>query len=554
MTTEETPANLSQDWQSSRTQSEILKELEQVCREPGFIYPLCLMVAKSLWISSEEVADTDWHNRPNQAELSLLLGLLAKHPVELDVAPMADDVIEQAERAITLLEELHQSVSFPQPPPDDGADLDDQERTSLQISRYEEWMNSGLGMVEPIFYEGEGAYTFQFLEMSSKRYAADQQWIESHTGSKLDTYIEISEDLSQLALKRLQSIPHGLTPEEHCSAVLSAMCFQHSDIPERSRQSLDNFIEMFSFDPGHTNHEFHEIGDYNAVHARPVMSLGAGKYCIPIHLNLSKAIYESPFYWMNQDERYRDKAMDNRGDATEAITRDFLATVFGAEKVFRGVKVKKGRNLVTDIDVLAISGNKAVIAQCKSKKLTIEAKRGDGKILFRDFTQAVQHAYNQAIEAMRALKEERYELVDEAGDPIVLENKVDEAYILCISGDHYPAVMTQARIHLDRGDQANHPILISIFDLDVVTFYLKDKYDFLYYLRQRSAGAERFFANSEMSLLGYHLKHKLFPDEDYDGIFIDEGYTALVDANFLNQSQSGMCIWHGLGMGLGVPQ
>ena len=36
-----------------------------------------------------------------------------------------------------------------------------------------------------------------------------------------------------------------------------------------------------------------------------------------------------------------------------------------------------------------------------------------------------------------------------------------------------------------------------------------------------------------MALLGYHLKHKLFPDEEYDVAMVDEGYTSLVDANFL---------------------
>ena len=533
MTSEERPTDLSHNWQPSRTQTEILRDLEQACGEPGFIYSLCTMVARSLWMSSEEVADIDWHSRPNQGELSLLLGLLAKHPIELDVAFTADVVIEQAGRAITLLEELHRSVALPQLPTDDWADLDDQERISLRISRYEEWKNSGLGMVEPIFYGGEGAYPFQFLEMASKRYAADEHWIEGHTGDRLDTYIEISKEISEITLNRLQSIDPGLSPGDYCTAIFAAMCFQSSDFARASRGSLENFFTTFSFTPGETNLGFRGIGGYNTVQSRPVMSLGDDKYCIPVSLNLPKAIYESPFYWMNEDEQYRDTALENRGDATESITRDFLASVFGAERVFRGVKVKDGRNELTDIDVLAVSGNKAVIAQCKSKKLTIEARKGDGQILIRDFSQAVQDTYNQAVKAKRALMGNGYEFVDETGEPIALEEKVDEAYILCISGDHYPAVMTQARTHLDRRDEDVHPILISTFDLDVITFYLKDRYDFLYYIRQRSAHAERLVANSEMALLAHHLKHKLFPDEDYDLTMVDEGYTTLVDANFL---------------------
>ena len=533
MTTEESFSTVGNAGQQDRTQAEILSDLERLCEEPGFVYSLCLMVARFSWMSAEEVVDIDWHSRPNQGELSLLLGLLAKHPVKLDVTLAADEIIEQVGSAIALLEELHHSVAFPQFTTDVGDNLDDQERMSLLRNKYEEWVNSGLGMVEPIFYGGEGAYNFQFLEMASKRYAADEQWIESHTGNSLDTHIEISKEISELTRKRLQSIEPGLTPSDQCIAAFSAMCFQSCDFAKASRQSLENFFKTFSFTPGETNREFRGIGDYNTVHSRPVMSLGDGKYCIPISLDLPKSIYESPFYWMNEDNQYSNIALENRGDATESITQDFLASVFGADKVFRGVKVKRGRNVVTDIDVLAVSGNKAVIAQCKSKKLTIEAKRGDGRILVRDFTLAVQDAYDQAATAKRALTEDGYELIDEDGESILLEAKVDETYILCISGDHYPAVMTQARTHLDRGGDDDHPILISTFDLDVITHYLRDGYEFLYYIRQRSAHAERFVANSEMALLGYHLKHKLFPEEDFDMSMVDDGYTSLVDANFL---------------------
>ena len=551
MTNVEGPPFLREIPQQSRTQTEILRELEHLCEEPGFIYSFCLMVAGSLWMSSSDVADINWHNRPNQGELSLLLGLLAKHPCQLSASYSAEDVGEHVDRSVTLLEELHHAVAFPQLSIDDDLSLDGQERMSLLRDEYEEWMNSGLGMVEPIFYGGEGAYAFQFLEMASKRYATDEQWIESRTGDKLDTFIEISKDLSKLTLKRLQSIEPGLALNDRCVAVFSAMSFQSSDLPRLSRQSFENFITTFSFIPGETNHEFRGIGDYNTVHSRPVMSLGDGKYCLPIALNLPKAIYESPFYWMNEDEQYRATALDNRGDATEMIAQEFLASVFGSNRVFRGVKVKKGRNVITDIDVLAVSGNKAVIVQCKSKKLTIEARKGDGRILGKDFVQAFQSAFDQAIEGKKALTEEGYELIADNGEPLAIKSHVDETYILCISGDHYPAVMTQARIFLNKGEVDIHPLLISLFDLDVITFYLRDRYEFLYYLRQRSNHAERFLASSEMALLAWHLKHKLFPEKGYDGALVDEGYIGLLDANFLvargdwPESESSSRLFHG---------
>ena len=263
------------------------------------------------------------------------------------------------------------------------------------------------------------------------------------------------------------------------------------------------------------------------------MVLEGGQYCIPIFPNLPKAIYDSPYYWMIEDEQYRDTALRNRGDATESITHDLLSPVFGYGRVFRGVKVGKGKAALTDIDVLAVSGDKAVIVQCKSKKLTIDARRGEGRALRADFTKAAQDAYDQAITARKALLDGGYRFSDATGAAISLPHKIDEVYILCLTGDHYPAVMTQARVYLKRQDVDPHPILLSIFDLDLVCYYLRDRFDFLYYLRQRSAHAMYFMADSEISLIGFHLKHKLYPDESYDMTGIDSGYGQLVDANFL---------------------
>ena len=236
---------------------------------------------------------------------------------------------------------------------------------------------------------------------------------------------------------------------------------------------------------------------------------------------------------MLADEAYRDAAFNNRGDATEIITRDLLVPVFGQSRVHRGVKVKKGRDDVTDLDVLAISGNKALVVQCKSKELTLIARAGDGQALRKDFIQAVQDAYDQALKGSEALLQGGCTFTDADGTPVKLPTEIDDVYIVCVTGDHYPAVITQARIHLDTKAEDPHPVLMSVFDLDVVSFYLSDRFEFLYYIRQRVDHAVHFIADSEMTLLGFHLKRKLFPQDNADGMLIDASYSQLADANFL---------------------
>ena len=85
---------------------------------------------------------------------------------------------------------------------------------------------------------------------------------------------------------------------------------------------------------------------------------------------------------MNADQSYSPTALLNRGKFAEVVTAKLLRSVFGTSSVYTDVEVKerKGRN-VTDIDVLAIAGNKAVVAQVKSKRLTELARLGEEKRL-----------------------------------------------------------------------------------------------------------------------------------------------------------------------------
>jgi len=73
---------------------------------------------------------------------------------------------------------------------------------------------------------------------------------------------------------------------------------------------------------------------------------------------------------------------------------------------------------------------------------------------------------------------------------------------------------------------------MSIFDLDIIAFYLKDPFDFLYYIRQRAKLSSYYEANSELVLLGCHLRQKLYPKPDADFEALDDGFAQLIDANF----------------------
>ncbi len=122
-------------------------------------------------------------------------------------------------------------------------------------------------------------------------------------------------------------------------------------------------------------------------------------------------------------------------------------------------------------------GNKAVIAQVKSKRLTELAKLGDQERLVEDCKLAVQEGYDQGVLCRRALLDRANRLFIN-GQEIHLSESIDDAYILCVTVDHYPAVTHQVDVYLVKQPSDPFPVALSIFDLDVLAFYLPDPFEF----------------------------------------------------------------------------
>ena len=517
--------------QTPRAQELIASELDTLTAEPGFIYTFSLMVFEFLWMAVDQMADINWYQRPNSREMSMLLGFLIKQPIDLSSFPSEGIYEVQRECACSLLQEIHLSYAFS--PPKSGTSTSTVDTKSPEdIGReYDLWIRNGDGMVEPIFYSGAGAYDFQYLDMTAQRYSSDSYWLEKHLGTDYDAIIQVARQLKELPEKRVRGLKPPPSFKDFCTQILATMSFSASDLPLGDKTAFNVMVDKFALSPGLENHSFTSIGERNVIDFKPMVKLGDGRYFLPLFSNLAEAIYESPFYWMIDDRDYKNTALKHRGDATEIITHNLLSKVFTHGATYRNVNVKRGAKDLTDIDILAVSGNKAVIVQCKSKKLTAKARSGDADSLETDFLKAVQEPYKQGLVAREALLSANAKLTRTDGRQIRLRWPIDEAYVVCVTGDHYPALLAQARAYFQPRDGDPYPVMMTVFDLDVTCFYLSDQFDFLYYLQQRSTHAEYYWTDSEMSILGFHLRHKLFPDDNYTAMLVDSHYAQLIDAH-----------------------
>ena len=102
--------------------------------------------------------------------------------------------------------------------------------------------------------------------------------------------------------------------------------------------------------------------------------------------------------------------------------------------------------------------------------MTELSRRGDENSVRRDFRDAIQQAYDQGVISSSALLDGDHAFIDDRGQPALVNHKIDDAYILCLTGDYYPAVTDQVDIYLQKQPQDPYPIALSMFDLQVLCF------------------------------------------------------------------------------------
>ncbi len=514
--------------------SEIIKKLEEIVKVPGFIHTLTALLVKDMFFDPEEVADKDWSKHLSIQEFTFLIGLMVKNPISLEL-PSIDKQVSDFEEVPKLFEQLHQAhtASFWEKMKEKMLGTDPSQQTTEEKEKeYRELFGSGEMVVEPIFYGGSGAYDFQYTELAKKKYSKDAAWILNNRGFSIETAVGIAEKLKERTTNVMRSCKRPEDYEEFCKQHFRIFTFSKSDLEEFNKEEVENFLKAFSLTPGEVNKDLESVGQYNTLSSHPIIKLEEDLYILPISFLLTESIYESPFYWMSQDSTYKDTANKNRGESTEDIAYEMLLPVFNGG-LFKNIKVQRSRTeRATDIDILAVSGNKAIVFQAKSKRLTETSRKGDTEQLKKDFSVAVQKAYDQGLVCRDAILSRQSKLLDSNDNEIKLDESIDEVYIVCLTSDHYPALASQMDVYLTKTADNPLPVGMSILDLEIVAFYLKDPFEFLYYLRQRINLGDYFRGDCEVGYLAYHLNQKLFRIPKSDKVALDSSWAQLIDANY----------------------
>ena len=132
-----------------------------------------------------------------------------------------------------------------------------------------------------------------------------------------------------------------------------------------------------------------------------------------------EALYEALFYWMGIDMAYVSTATQNRGVFTEQFAVQRLLPVFGAENVLKKTEIFESKDTkLAEIDLLVRFGNRVLVLQTKSKRLTIQARR-ENDLQIKDYLKKfIQESSDQALRCARLTEEGKCSFGDVSGDAV----------------------------------------------------------------------------------------------------------------------------------------
>lgn len=512
-----------------REEAQILGELEELAASPGFVHAVAQLCHRDnvIHIQGElKPADMDRlfsKERLLRTELMTLLGLMAKKA--LDLAPQKPEVIQgYVKRTDTLMEELHNAMSYP-----------------VFAAMFEAVKSGGAppnpwqgpGMREPIFYGTESAYTFQYRDLVPEKYGADDEWMLKNKGFTSGQARIVAKSMCSLMdEKGTRLLVESRATKASPATWLPAFEFSQIEVAHHSgvaEEAVGAFFRAFTFSGD--NAGFKEAGDFNEVAARPLLQTGRGTVLLFLHYAVLEALYESPFFWMWDDKPYRQTAAKHRGAFTEQFAARRLSAVFGREHVHANVNLHRGKDVVGEADVLVIFGDRIVIVQAKSKKLTIAARKGNDSQLKADFAAAIQDSYDQGWTCANEMLVGDCRLIEDGGNEVVLPQNIKEVFLVSLVSDHYPALAFQVKqsLKFQTTDVIRPPFVMDVFLLDTLTEMLASPLRLLSYLKLRVDVDEKLMSGHELTVLDYHLKRNLWLDEKQDFVMLDDSLARDLD-------------------------
>lgn len=514
---------------AKRAEAAVFGDLAELCSNPGYVHALAYICHRDNFIAydtemkSPDMAKLFTRGRLIRTEITTLIGLVVQQHIDLS---LPEPVVMQSyiDRTDALMDELHAAI---------GSPMFENIHAAVTGQAIEAASHRGAFLREPIFYGGESAYSFQYRDFSPEKYGKDDEWLQRTKGFSIQAATAVVRAIGERQNENVMAARQAMPPDDPASwTILPGFFLSAEELVAASGVALEEVqavLQAFTH-RGH-NTGFTDASAFNAISATPLIPLPDGRVLLYQYYSLVEALYESPFYWMLQDDSYKNTASRHRGEFTEAIAVRCFAKVFGAANVRSNIDVYCGKQKAGEIDVLVTFGDRVIVVQAKSKRLTLEARRGNDGQIKADFQKAVVDAYEQGMVCARHILAGDSVLRDPLGNEVVLQWKPKEVFLLNVVADHYPALSFQVSQFLkhEATEGIRPPFVMDVFLLDAMTEMLESPLRLLSYIHQRSLHADRLQLSHELVALSFHLKENLWLSAEHDMVILGDDISADLD-------------------------
>ena len=516
----------------ARTEGEVFADLAALCTSPGYAHAIAFfcfrdnMVLYTGELTPKDMANLRSPSALTRTEVATLVGLLVQEDIDWTL-PSHETIGTYIDKTERLLEEMHQALSKP---------FFEHLQSGKSSSSGPNPFSSAAMLREPIFYGGDSAYAFQYRDFAPQKYRNDNAWLQRNKGFDIDSAMAVVAAMDSILTEKKLSVlktSSSLPPSEW--TYLPGFALSMDDVVLQTgleAKLVEAILDSMTLPAGERNASFSTLSEFNKTQATPLIRR-TDDFVLFQSYGLAEALYESPFYWMAADHEYAFTAFENRGRFTEEFSHECLSRVFGTAHVHTNVELirKRGGERIGEIDVLVLFGARAIVLQAKSKRLTVEARKGNDLRLRDDFKKAVQDACDQAYLCCSALLAQDVQLTGKTGVSLVLPTRPKVAFPVCIVADHYPALAFQARQFLGytATEAIPPPLATDVFGLDAITEMLNSPLRVLSYLDLRARFGEKLMQMHEHTLLSYHLRNNLWVDDKYDMMLLGDDIAADLD-------------------------
>ena len=508
-------------WRSRpRVESAVFEDLKGLCRSQGYAHAIAVYWMQGNMLRSQDGTATAegvvaMSKGLTRREIDILAGLAVQG--ELDLAmPKPSVTRKHMRKTERLMAELHEVIGNPIAPFFRAGAAD-----------------FGEALREPIIYGPESAYESQYLDLAADRYSADNAWLSNNRGFSIEDAVSVAKAVIAVRGRAMEGILRRVrTISPGRDDFLGPFVFGVDEVATKC--GLDQRIVGSVFDAfalRGRNEGFATASDFNGIVAKPLIRVDTGRYLLFQNYTLCEAIYTTPSYWMVDDRDYRDAHGDHRGRFTEQLCETRLSAVFGDGRVVSNVKIVAGKRVLGEMDVLVLYGDRAIVVQAKSKRLTVKAKKGNLRQARDDFGKAVQAANDQAYSCAEHLLKGGCALRLASGRRLAVGRELKEVYVVCAVSDSYAALTFQAShfLRYERTDRIQPPLVADVFLIDVMAEMLATPLYFLSYLNRRVNYYEKIVTPDELGVLAVHLRENLWIDRNTDMLAILDQVTPDLD-------------------------